>query len=129
MNLYDATVPVFTHKLQGILGWLDKAVAYADSKKFDPEVLLNARLAPDQFAFTRQVQIACDNAKGIVARLGGKDVPAHADTEKTVEDLRARVQKTLDFIATFKPEDFVGAEERNISLSFWQGKSMRGGDY
>ena len=129
MNLYDATVPVFTHKLQGVLGWLDKAVAYADSRKFDPETLLVARLAPDQFAFLRQVQVACDNVKGIVARLGGKEVPSHPDTEKTIAELRQRVQKVIDFIATFKAEDFVGAEDRTITLPFWQGKSMRGGDY
>ena len=129
MNLYDATVPVFTHKLTAILGWLDKTVAYADTRKFDPETLLVARLAPDQFAFLRQVQVSCDNVKGIVARLGGKEVPVHPDTEKTIADLRERVQKVIDFIGTFKPEDFTGAEDRTISLPFWQGKTMRGGDY
>jgi len=129
MNLYDATVPVFTNKLQAVLGWLDKAVAFADSRKFDPENFLGMRLAPDQFALLRQIQIACDNVKGIVARLGGKEVPSHADTEKTLPELRERVQKVLDFIATFKREDFVGAEDRTVSLPFWQGKTMRAGDY
>lgn len=129
MNLYDATVPVFTNKLQAVLGWLDKAVAYADQRKFDPETLLAARLAPDQFPLVRQIQIACDNVKGIVARLGGKEVPAHPDTEQTIAELRGRVQKVLDFIATFRPEDFAGAEDRAITLPRWQDKTMRGGDY
>jgi hypothetical protein len=129
MNLYDATVPVFTHKLHALLGWLDKAVAYADQNKFDPEVLLVARLAPDQFALLRQIQVACDNIKAIVARLGGKELPSHPDTEKTVPELRERVQKVLDFLGTFKPDDFVGAEDRTVSAPQWQGKTMRGGDY
>jgi hypothetical protein len=129
MNLYDATIPVFTKTLTAIEGWLDKAVAYAEAKKFDPEVLLNARLAPDQFAFIRQVQIACDNTKFIAARLTGKDAPSNPDTEKTVADLRARIKTHKDYLASFKREDFNGAEERAISQQAWQGKTMRGGDY
>lgn len=129
MNLYDATVPVFTHKLQALLGWLDKAAAFAESRKFPVENFLELRLAPDQFTLLRQIQIACDNVKGIVARLGGKDVPSHPDTEKTLAEARARVQTVLDFISTFTREDFVGAEDRTVSLPFWQGKSMRAGDY
>ena len=129
MNLYDATVPVFTNKLQALLGWLDKAAAFAESRKFSVENFLELRLAPDQVTLPRQIQNACDNVKGIVARLGGKDVPSHPDTEKTLAEARARVQTVLDFIATFTREDFVGAEDRTVSLPFWQGKSMRAGDY
>ena len=129
MNLYDATVPVFLNKLAAVQGWLDKLVAYGEQRNFDPESVLQARLAPDQFPLVRQIQVACDNVKGIVARLGGKDVPSHPDTEKTIAEVRQRINTVIEFIKTFKPEDFQGAEERTISLAFWQGKSMRGGDY
>ena len=76
MNLYDATVPVFTKSLTNVGSWLDKAVALAAHKKFDPETLLTARLAPDQFNLLRQIQIACDNAKAYTAALAGKEPPA-----------------------------------------------------
>lgn len=129
MNLYDATVPVFTKTLTAIEAWLDKAAAYAEAKKFAPEVLLESRLAPDQFPLLRQIQIACDNTKFICCRLTGKDVPSNPDTEKTLADIRARIKTHKDFLATFKREDFNGAEERAITQQAWQGKSMRGGDY
>jgi uncharacterized protein len=129
MNLYDATVPVFTKLLTNMDKWLDKAVAYAEQRKFDPEVLLSARLAPDQFAFARQVQASCDHAKLTVARLTGKEAPAHPDTEKTIPELRARIKAVIDYLATFKPDDFAGSEDRAITTSRWQGKTMRGGDY
>lgn len=128
MNLYDATVPVFTKLLGQIERWLDKAVAFADQKKFDPETLLVARLAPDQFAFLRQVQVACDNAKFCCARLTGKEAPSHPDTEKTIAELRARIQKTIDYLKTFKREDFEGAENRPCKNAFMPA-AMRGGDY
>jgi hypothetical protein len=128
-TLYDATVPVFTKALQAIHGWLDKANALAAEKQFDPETLLTARLAPDQFAFLRQVQIACDKVKGIAGRLAGKDVPAHPDTEKTIAELRQRINTTIEYLNTLTRADFVGAEDRSISLPFWQGQTMRGGDY
>ena len=129
MNLYDATVPVFTKLLTGINGWLDKAAALADTKKFDVQVLLDSRLAPDQYAFIGQVQGACDQAKFTVAKLTGKEPPAHPDTEKTVADLRARIKTCVDYLNTFKREDFDKAEERMCSHSWMGGKQMRGGDY
>lgn len=130
MNLYDATVPVFTHKLGAVNSWLDKAVAFAEQKKFDPETLLAARLAPDQMPLLRQVQVACDNVKGVVSRLGGKQAPAHPDTEKTIAELRQRIRTVSEYINTFKREDFEGAEDREISLPWLlDGKPMRGGDY
>jgi len=129
MNLYDATVPVFTKLLRNVDRWLDKTVAYADHKKFDPQTLLAARLAPDQYPFVRQIQSACDQAKFTVAKLTGKDAPSHPDTEKTIAELRARVKTAVDYLGTFKPEDFVGAEERACSHTWMQGKTLRGGDY
>jgi len=130
MNLYDATVPIFTKHLRAIDSWLDKAVAYAEKKKFDPEILLQARLAPDQYPFLRQVQSACDQAKWTVAKLAGKEGPAHPDTEKTIAEVRARIKTVCDYLATFKPEDFAGAEERPCRHAYFpEGKSIRGGDY
>jgi hypothetical protein len=127
MNLYDATVPVFTKFLGGIEKWLDKAVAYADQKKFDPETLMQARLAPDQYPFLRQVQSACDQAKYCVAKLTGKEPPSHPDTEKTIAEIRARVRTVLDYLKTFKPEDFKGAEDRLVKHS-WMPASLKGGE-
>lgn len=129
MNLHDATVPVFTKLLRNADRWLDAAVAYAAQRKFDPEVLLAARLAPDQFALLNQLQAACDQAKFTVAKLTGKEPPAHPDTEKTLPEIRARLQTVIDYLATFKREDFAGAEDRPCSHTWMQGKALRGGDY
>src|SRR5688500_9601226 len=127
MNLYDATIPVFTKLLNGIEKWLDKAIAYADQKKFDPEILATARLAPDQYPLVRQIQSACDQAKFVAAKLTGKEPPSHPDTEKTLAEIRARVRTVIDYLKTFKPEDFVGAESRPCQHS-WMPAKMRGGD-
>lgn len=129
MNLYEATVPVFTKLLGNVDKWLDKAVAFADQKKFDPEILLATRLVPDQYPFLRQLQAACDQAKFTVAKLTGKEPPAHPDTEKTIAELRARLRTVVDYLKTFKPEDFAGAEARPCTHSWMGGKTMRGGDY
>lgn len=129
MNLYDATVPVFTKLLKNTDRWLDKAIAHGEAKKFDPEVLLVARLAPDQYVFSRQIQAACDQVKFTVAKLAAKDAPAHPDTEKTIPELRARVKSVIEFLGTFKREDFNGAEDRACGHTWMGGKTMRGGDY
>jgi hypothetical protein len=128
MNLYDATVPIFTKQLGGIDRWLEKLKAHADQKKFDPETVMQARLAPDQYPFIRQIQTACDHAKFTCARLTGKEAPAHPDTEKTIDELRARVRTCIEYLKTYKPEDFTGAEDRLCGASWMPGK-MRGGDY
>src|SRR5262245_41163617 len=129
MNLYDATIPVFTKLLRQVDRWLDKAVAYAEQKKFDPEVLVGSRLAPDQYPLVRQVQAACDQAKYTVAKLTRKEPPSHPDTEKTLPEIRARLKTVIDYLETFKREDFNGAEERAVSHTWMQGRAMRGGDY
>jgi hypothetical protein len=130
MNLYDATVPVFTAHLRAIDKWLDKAVAYADTKKFDAEHLMHARLAPDQYPFVRQVQAACDQAKWCCSKLCGKEGPSHPDTEKSIADVRARLKTVIDYLATFKREEFAGAEDR-ICRHQWmpEGIGVRGADY
>lgn len=129
MNLHDATIPVFQNMLRNLNGWLDKAVAFAETKKFDPETLLAARLAPDQFPLLRQVQVACDHMKLGAARLTGKQPPSHPDTEQTLAELRARIQTTAAYLETFTRDDFAGAEDRDVTAPALQGKSMRGGDY
>ncbi|MEJ7599695.1 MAG: DUF1993 domain-containing protein [Kofleriaceae bacterium] len=129
MNLYDATVPVFTKLLGNVDKWLDKVVAFSDSKKIAPEVLLNSRLAPDQHPLLRQITSACDQAKFTVAKLTGKEPPAHPDTEQTVPELRERLKTIVAYLGTFKREDFAGAEERPCTHTWMGGKSVRGGDY
>jgi hypothetical protein len=129
MNLYDFTVPQLLRILGQVPRWLDKAKAHADQKKFDPSVLLTARLAPDQFPLLRQIQSISDNAKGTAARLAGVQPPSFEDSEKTFEDLRARIDKTIAFLKSLSPEQFEGADERVITLPFMQGKGIKGRDY
>lgn len=117
-SLYDFSVPAFTLALTNLSNQIDKASAYAERKKFDTKALADARLIADMLTFTRQVQIACDNAKGPVARLAGIENPKHEDNETTFAELKARIAKTLDFIKTVRPEQFVGAETREIVLQF-----------
>lgn len=129
MDLYDFTVPQFKIMLNNVLGVLDKAVAHAEAKKYDVKNVLNARLAPDQFSFIRQVQIACDTAKGAAARLSGQEPPRHEDYEQTVEELRARVRKTLDFLATVSRDHFSNAETRMIAIPWMPGKGLSGREF
>ena len=100
MNLYDATVPVFTKLLSNVEKWIDKAAALADAKKFDVDVLASARLAPDQYAFVRQIQAACDQAKYTVAKLTGKEPPSHPDTEKTMAEIRQRIRTVVAYLGS-----------------------------
>ena len=130
MNLYAATIPQFKRVLGNVERWLDKTVAYAETKKFDPNTLLTARLAPDQFALVRQIQVVCDQCKLTSARLTAKDPPKHPDTEASFDDLRKRLHSVVAYLDTFKPADFDGAAERLISVpQFPEGKAMLGVDY
>lgn len=128
-DFYAATVPVFTKLLGGVDRWLDKSIALADKKRFDVQVLLDARIAPDQYHFTRQVQSACDYAKFAVAKLAGKTAPEHPDSEKTLVELRTRVRTVIDYVATFEEADFAGSEGRLCSHAWMDGKALRGADY
>jgi hypothetical protein len=129
--LYDLTLVQFDKMLGNLSAILDKGAAYADSKKFDVTVLLNARLAPDQFNLIRQVQIACDTAKLGVARLTGKveSAPVHPDTETTLAELQVRIKAVRDYLAGFSAADFAGAEERKISQPRWEGKYLTGFEF
>src|SRR5690606_15715713 len=109
MSMYTATVPQLCKMLRNMEGWLDKAEAHAAARKFDVNVLLSARLAPDLFPLVRQVQSACDTAKFLAARLAGKEAPSDPDTETTFAEIRARIQKTAAFVATIEEADFKDA--------------------
>lgn len=128
---YEMTVPQMIKMLSNLNGILDKGQAHADAKKFEMDVLLNSRLAPDQFNFIRQVQIACDTAKLGAARLTGKDkdVPVHEDKEKTLVEVRARIESTIKYLQTYRAQDFKGAEERRITTPRWEGKYLNGLEY
>ena len=116
LSMYQASVPIFVKTLGNLSNILDKGAAYAAAKKVDQAVLLGYRIAPDMLAMVRQVQIACDFAKGACARLAGIDVPAWEDTEKSFDDLKARIAKTIDYCNTFKPEQIDGSEARDIQV-------------
>jgi hypothetical protein len=121
ISIYDFSIPALTRGLTNLSAILDKAAAHAEAKKFDSAVLAQARLFPDMHPLTRQVQIACDTAKGAAARLAGIEVPKHEDTEVTIADLKARIAKTLDFVKTVKPAQLQGAESRSIEIKFPNG--------
>lgn len=120
--MYQASTPRFATMLRNLSGLIDKAETHCAAKKIDPPVITTARLFPDMFAFTRQVQIACDTAKGAVARLAGVEIPKHEDTEQTFAELKARIAKTLDFIESIGAAKIDGAEEREIVLQMRSGE-------
>lgn len=122
ISMYQASVPVFVRSLGNLSAILDKAAAHAESNKIDPAVLLATRLYPDMFPLSRQIQIATDMAKGAAARLAGVDRPFHEDNETSFVEMQARIEKTLDFIRSIKPEQIDGSEERTITLT------LRGND-
>jgi hypothetical protein len=116
ISMHSASVPVFVRMLNNLSCWLDKAAAHAQAKKFEPKVLLTARLAPDMLAFTSQVQIACDAAKFGVARLSGTDAPRFEDTESSIDELKARIAKTLDFVQSVPASQLDGTEAKSVSV-------------
>ena len=130
LSMYQAAIPAFVQMLNSLPAILDKAEAHAGSRKIDPEVLLNYRLAPDMLPFVRQIQIAADLAKGAAARLAGVEVPKHDDTEKTFADLKARLAKTVAFVQSFRPNEIDGSEDREINLTLGEHKmSFKGQPY
>jgi hypothetical protein len=116
ISMYQASVPAFLQQLRALSGVLRKGASHAAARKIDPAVLLDARLFPDMFALTRQVQIACDFAKGASARLAGVEVPSYEDNEKTFEELDARIARTIAFVESLKPEQIDGSEGRKITI-------------
>jgi uncharacterized protein len=117
ISLYTITVPAFAHTLGCLKDILRKAEDHAAAKKIDPNVLLNARLYPDMFTLTRQVQIATDVAKGACARLTGQEIPKYEDNETSFAELQARINQTLAYIASFEAKDIDGQESREIVIT------------
>lgn len=118
VSIYDVSVPSLVRGLTNLSALLDKAAAHAAARKFDPTNLLQARLYPDMHPLVRQVQIACDTAKGAAGRLAARDIPKHEDNEASLAELKARIQKTIDFVQSVTPEAMAGAESRPIVLTF-----------
>src|SRR5690606_5680395 len=116
ITVHNMLVDTLVGGLSQLSALLDKGLAHAETKKFDPNVLAGVRLAPDMFPLTRQVQIACDMAKAGVARLAGQEVPRHEDTETTLQELKARIAKTIDYIRSVPESAFEGAEDRDIKI-------------
>lgn len=114
ISMYQASVPVFVHQLKALSACLDKAQAHCAAKKIDEGVMTGMRLAPDMFPLSRQVQIACDFAKGACARLAGVEIPAYDDTEKSFADLKSRIAKTIGYVQSLTAKQIDGAEEREM---------------
>jgi hypothetical protein len=129
MNLYDPFVPQLIQTVGQARKWLDKAQALAEQKKFDVNVLLQARLAPDQHPLVRQLQMLSDGAKFTAARLAGVTPPVFEDNEKTVDEVRARLDKTIAFLKTIEPAQLEGADARTVTLPFAPGKGIKGIDF
>jgi hypothetical protein len=116
ISMYQASVPRFVNILGNLSGILDKAQAHVDARKLDPASLTAYRLFPDMLPMAKQVQIACDTAKGAVARLAGVEIPVYEDNEKTLAELKARIAKTVAFIQTLTPAQIDGTEDKAIVI-------------
>jgi hypothetical protein len=130
ISMYRASAPIFLQMLPAMSACLDKAQAYAEAKKVDPSVLLQSRLYPDMLPLARQVQIACDFAKNTMARLAGADPVKIEDTETTIEQLKARIARTIGLVNEFKPSQVDGSEDRDVTIPLGgQTRSFKGENY
>ena len=125
ISMHSASAPIFLRTFNGMLVWLDKAQAHAEARKFDANNYLALRLAPDMLPFTRQIQITTDGVKACMARLAGQEVPKWEDNEASLDDLRARIRKTIDFVAGYAPVQIDGSEAREIVLPMRTGDPKR----
>lgn len=116
LSLYEVSIPTFLHTLHSLKSILEKAVAHAEARKFDPNVFVSMRLYPDMLPLNRQVQIASDAAKGAAARLSGTEPPKFEDNETTMAELLMRVTKTIDYLQSFKADQFTSDESRVITI-------------
>jgi hypothetical protein len=120
--MYQASTPRFAAMLRNLSTIIDKAEAHCTAKKIEPAAITTARLAPDMFPLTRQVQIACDTAKGAVARLAGAEIPKHEDSEQTFAELKSRIAKTLDFIESVGAAKIDATEDKDIVIQMRSGE-------
>jgi hypothetical protein len=130
LSVYDAAVTTPVKMLRNLDRMLERAVKFSQSRKIQPRVLLQSRLAPDMFNLARQIQLTTDYAKGAVARLAGKEPPKMEDNETTVPQLRARIEKTRQYLSDFIPDQFDGADALQISIPLQDTtREMTGADY
>jgi len=127
--MYHQVISQCTQTLKNLETWLDKAEQHAAAKKFDVGVLMTGRLAPDMKPFIYQVQSACDYVKAAAAWLSGQTPPTHEDNEQTIDEVRARIRKTVAFAESVTEAQYAGAAERKVSLSWAPGKVLGGEDY
>jgi uncharacterized protein len=124
MSFYDVSVPAFLQTLGGLQGILTKAEAHCEAKKIAPEVLLGARLYPDMLPLSKQIQLASDFAMKGCARLTHSEVPSTPDTEKTFAELKQRLAKAIDYVKTYKPAQFEGADVKEVSFPVGPDNTM-----
>ncbi|MFT5391892.1 MAG: hypothetical protein ACI8PT_002087 [Gammaproteobacteria bacterium] len=129
--IYPVVVTQFSKMLGNLASILDKASAHAQAKNFDIDVLLQSRLSPDQFNLMRQIQVACDTAKLAAARLADKeqDAPTHADDEKSLAEITARINSVIAYLGSLNADDFEAAAQRRITQPRWKGKSLSGDEF
>ncbi|WP_420966501.1 DUF1993 domain-containing protein [Bradyrhizobium sp. B120] len=124
MSFYDAVVPAYLQILNSLTGELTKAEAHCEAKKIAPEVLLGSRLYADMLPLTKQVQLVCDHAARGCARLTHSEVPSTPDTEKSFGELKQRLAKTIDYVKSFKPEQFEGADAKDVTFPIGAERTM-----
>ena len=130
LSAYSATVPVFTRLLTNLLGVIEKAEAYAKERKFDVNVFVEDRLTPDMNPFKFQIQSATDHTKFAVSRMAGKTPPSWADDEKTMDELKARIQKALDYLKTITEADLAGGDDRDVTIRVGgEPRTVKGDSY
>lgn len=127
--MYEAQLAQYKKMLKSLDGWMAKAAAHADAKKFEVNNFCEARLIADMYPFTKQVQSACDSAKFFAARLSGKEAPKHEDNEKTWTELRERIKKCLTYLETFSAKDFANAKDKKISPGWAEGKWLTADEF
>ena len=124
LSMHSASVPVFVRMLNNMLAWLDKAEAFASARKFEPNNYLGLRLAPDMLPFARQIQIASDTSKNCVARLAGVEPPKWADDEATLDELRGRIRKSIEYAQSLPAAKIDGSDAREIVVPMGPGRTM-----
>ena len=130
LTMHQALFPYALRILNAMSAILDKAAAHCEARKIDTAALLGYKLAPDMFDLKRQIQIVTDQAKGMASRLAGVEIPSYADTETTIEELKARIAKTVDYLGSFTEDQFAGSEDRQIVLAMRSGElKFNGRDY
>src|SRR5579864_693554 len=124
MSFHDAVVPAYLQMLNSLTGLLTKAEAHCAAKKIDPSVLLGSRLFPDMLPLSKQIQLASDFAAKGCARLTQSELPSMPDTEKTFEELKQRLAKTIDYVKSYKPAQFEGADTKDVTFPVGPDRSM-----